>query len=67
MAREDGLDDLSLCRGDSTAVEANSQYPTDSGLMKAFAQKQEYALDQITAQLENFDVLLHSGSFPRLL
>ena len=37
VAREDGLDDMSQCRGDSTAVEANSQHPTDSGLMKAFA------------------------------
>ena len=39
VAEEDELDDLTSCRADSTAVKANSMYPTDSGLMKAFAQR----------------------------
>lgn len=39
VAIEDELDDLDACRADSTAVKANSMHPTDSGLMKAFAQR----------------------------
>jgi hypothetical protein len=39
VAGEDGLDDMDQCRADSTAVRANSMHPTDSGLMKAFAQR----------------------------
>lgn len=39
VAGEDELDDLDTCRADSTAVKANSMHPTDSGLMKAFANR----------------------------
>jgi hypothetical protein len=36
-AQEENLDDFSTCRIDSTATESNSKYPTDSGLIAAFA------------------------------